>query len=136
MAADSVQAADDVRDVGAEDPAICVDLVDDYVAEVAEEPAPSAVVWEDTLVEHVGVREDDARLAPQLSARGLRSVAVVGAGFDHVRQRGFQLGVSAEAAKLVLGQGLGGKEIERRGISGLRISDCGLPACWRLAALS
>ena len=51
------EAAQQVREVGAEDAAEDVELVDHDIAESPEEGVPPAVVGEDAGVEHLGVRE-------------------------------------------------------------------------------
>jgi hypothetical protein len=73
------EAAQDVGDVGAEDAAVHVGLVDDDVAQVVEDVLPTAVtvVGEDPDGEHVRVREDDVRLGTNVAAQVVRRVPVV-----------------------------------------------------------
>jgi len=70
------------------------------------------VVGQDANVEHVGVGQEDVGLAAQPGAGRLRSVAVVDA-----KASGAQLlaGQLLQAAELVLGQGLGRKEVQGAG---------------------
>ena len=67
-AGDAAQAAQDVADVGAEDAAVDVRLVDHDDREVGEEVRPRGVVREDPEVEHVGVGEDDVGVAADRGA--------------------------------------------------------------------
>ena len=57
VGADPAQAPQDVGHVAAEDPAQHVQLVDDDVAQAAQERSPPLVVGEDADVQHVGVGE-------------------------------------------------------------------------------
>ncbi len=74
------QAPEHVPDVRAEDPAVDVRLVDDDETEVVERVAPAIVVGQDADVEHVRVREDHVRRAPDVRATLDRRVAVVDRG--------------------------------------------------------
>ena len=76
--ADAVQAAKKVQDVGAKDAAVCVQLVDDHVAQASEEAGPSLVEGQDARVQHVRRGEEHVRrLGANLPAAMARSVAVV-----------------------------------------------------------
>jgi hypothetical protein len=96
-----------VGDVGAEDAAVDVRLVDDDDREVGEHVRPGPVVREDPEVQHVRVREDHVRLAADLGALLARRVAVVDRGphAGHAERR--------ERARLVLRERLGRVEVER-----------------------
>jgi len=86
-----------------------VGLVDDDKAQVGKKVGPQGVVGQDAEVEHVGVCEEDVGLAAQPGAGRLGCVAVVDA-----KAGGTQLimGQLVQAAELVLGEGLGGEEVE------------------------
>ena len=104
----------DQRDVRPEDPAIGVNLVDHDIAQPAEEPSPLRVIRQDPLVQHVGVREDEVPLLPELPPGRDAGVAVVHAG-PHVRPQraGARVEQPPERLELVLRQRLGRKEIQR-----------------------
>ena len=100
------QPAEDVRDVRAEHPAVCVGLVDDDPSEVREKVSPALVMGEDPDVEHVGVRQHQVGASPDRRPLLARGVPVV----DRLAQvRRAQL---AELPRLVLGEGLGRVEVE------------------------
>ena len=104
---DPPQPAEDVADVGTEDAAVDVRLVDHHVGEVREHVAPAVVVGQDADVEHVGVRQDEVRpLADLPAALGL-GIAVVDRRPD---ARHLQRGQGAE---LILGERLRRVEVER-----------------------
>ncbi len=116
---DAFDAAQDVRHVRAKDTTISVRFVDDDVFQVGEEIGPVGVMRQDAGVEHVGVGEDDARTGTDLGAVGGGRVAVVD-GWDErlaVWCQAVQGGEEvAEAGELVLGQRLGGEDVERAGV--------------------
>ncbi len=95
-----------VGDVGAEDAAVGVGLVDDDPAEVGEEVAPALVVGQDADVQHVRVGEDEVAAAADRRPLLARRVAVV----DRLAQPG--RAQRAQLARLVLGQRLGRVEVE------------------------
>ena len=74
---DAAQPAQDVGDVGAEDAAVDVRLVDHDDGEVGEEVRPRGVVGQDPDVEHVGVREHEVRPPADGQALLAPGVAVV-----------------------------------------------------------
>ena len=89
-------------------------LVNDHPAEVGEEVAPALVVGEDGHVQHVRVGQDQVCLAADGRPLLPRGVAVV----DRLAQsRRAQL---AQLAGLVLGQSLGGVEVERASLGLVR----------------
>ena len=106
--ADPPQPAQHVRDVRAEDAAVVVALVDDDVAQRAEEARPPLMTGEHRTVQHVGVGQDVlaevARPVPLLPG----AVTVVG----HRAHVDAQL---AQPGQLVLGERLGGREVEDAG---------------------
>ena len=67
-------------------------------------------------MQHVGIAEDDVRLVAELLARGRRRIAVVHAGAQRARELDASRGEPREALELVLGERLGGKEVERGGV--------------------
>ena len=112
-AADPDQTPEHVRQVGAEDPPVDVELVDDDVLEVREELLPLRVVGEDPGVEHVGVRDDDVALPADRLPGVVGGVPVVGVGLDvglHLADQAVDL------VHLVLGEGLGREEVEGAGL--------------------
>ena len=107
--ADAPEPADDVGDVGAEDAAVDVGLVEDDVAKAAEKGPPHVSVGQDAQVQHVRVREHDVGGPADLAPLLLGGIAVVG---GVPRGDGKALAKLAQLAKLVLGQGLGGVEVQ------------------------
>ncbi len=71
------QPPEHVGDVGAEDAAVDVRLVDDDEAELRDELRPALVMGEQADVDHVGVRQDQVRTAPDRGALLARGVTVV-----------------------------------------------------------
>ena len=110
--ADAAQPAEDVRDVGAEDPPVHVRLVDDHVAEVVEDVLPAAVgvVREDPDGEHVRVREDDVRFLADSSAKVVRGIAVVDPHGEAAQAKRVQ------RSGLILGERLRRVEVQRAGV--------------------
>jgi hypothetical protein len=92
---------------------MAVQLVHHHVAQVLEQLHPLGVVREDPLVQHVGVGDHDVGARTDGLARVLRRVAVVREGPD-VGAHGLDHAV--ELGQLVLGQGLGGKEVQRASV--------------------
>ena len=74
---DPSQAAQHVRDVRPENPAVDVRLVDHHHREVREQLAPGAVIREDPEVQHIRVAQHHVRAPADLRARLARRVAVV-----------------------------------------------------------
>ena len=87
-------------DVRAEDAAQHVRLVDGHDLQIAKEVGPGLVVGQDADVQHVGVGEQDVRPAPDVGAKGVGRVPVIGRRMDAAQPEGFDL------AELVLGQSL------------------------------
>ncbi len=108
-AADAAKTTHDVRDVAPEHAAVLVQLVDDDVAEILEQLHPLGVVRQDGGVEHVGIGDDDVARLPHLAASVTGRVAVVGEGANVGAEVADQL---VQLLHLVLGEGLGGEEIE------------------------
>ena len=111
--------AKDVSNVGAEDAAVDVRLVDDDIAEVGEDITPAVVVRQDADMEHVRVGEDQVRPLANLPPLGPGCVAVIDRGLDPWRA---ELG---QRTNLVLGQRLRRVEVERPqlGLAGKGVED-------------
>ncbi len=127
-AADPDQTPEHIRQVGAEDAPVDVELVDDHVLEVREELLPLRVVGKDPGVEHVGVRDDDVALPADRLAGVVGGVPVVGVGLDvglHLADQAVDL------VHLVLGEGLGRERGRGRGSPALRGSSGGPGGCSR-----
>ncbi len=114
MPAHAPQAADDVREVAAEDAAIRVQLVDDDEAQVLEEFGPPRVVRQDARVQHVGIAEHDVRARADGPARVLRRIAVVGEDADVVRPFGAdQLRELVQFRQLILRERFRREQVQR-----------------------
>ena len=94
----------ELGDVAAEHATERVQLVDDDVAEPAEEGGPPLVVREEPRVEHLRVREHHRGVLAHPRALLGAGVAVVGAGPDPGQVEG------GEGAQLIVGEGLGGEQ--------------------------
>ena len=108
VAADAREPSQHVGEVAAEDAAIRVQLVDHDVAEILEEVHPLGVVRQDAGVEHVGIGEHEVGPRAHRAAGVLRSVTVVRV-HAHVGQRLREL---RQLGELILGEGLGGEQIQ------------------------
>ena len=106
----AAQTAQHVGDVAAEDPAVDVGLVDDDVAQVEEQVGPALVVGQEAHVEHVGVGQQQAPPLAGHASRRRGRVAVVDGQLDLAARHG------AQPADLVLGERLGGVEVEGAGV--------------------
>ena len=91
----------------AEHAAVHVGLVDHDNAQVVEDVAPAVVVWEDAEMQHVRVREDRVRGAPDMRALPDGRVAVVDRGSQGAQAE------AGEPARLILREGLRRVEEER-----------------------
>ncbi len=109
VAADAQEPPEHVRQVAPEHAAVRVELVDDDVAKVLEEPDPLRVVRQDPRVEHVGVRQHHVGAGPDGAPGVLGRVPVVGVDAQ-LRQGARQL---LELRQLVLRERLRGEEVER-----------------------
>ena len=111
------EAAQHVRDMGAEHPAVDVRLVDDDVGEVREDVSPAVVVREDADVEHVRIREDEVRPLADLPAPLAGGVAVVDRRPEPLQSE------CRECSSLILRERLGGVEVEgpRLGLAHYRV---------------
>ena len=95
----------DVGDMGAEDAAVVVTLVDHDVLQRAQEPGPALVAGEERTVQHVGVGEDVLSMVARPVALLVAAVAVVG-GDPYVETE------RTDRGHLVVGQGLRRGEVE------------------------
>ncbi len=112
-AADPEQPAQHVGEVGAEEATVGVQLVDDDVAERAQQPGPAGVVGQDAAVQHVWVGHHDVPALPDGAAQPGGRVPVEGGGAQAVAALGSQLPDQvAQPGELVLGEGLGREEPE------------------------
>ena len=107
--ADSLQTPEEVGQVATEHAAVGVQLVDDHVLQVLEDPRPLRVVGEDPLVQHVGVRQDDVCARPNRRANILRRVPIIGMNTDVRIQR---VGPLQEVIHLVVGERLGREKVQ------------------------
>jgi hypothetical protein len=110
VGADPSQAANEVRDVAAEEAAVGMQLVDDDEPQVLEELEPLRVVRKNRRMEHVRVRDHDLPGRAHDAADVRRRVAVVGVRLQADVGR---LGERAQLHELVRGQRLRGEEVER-----------------------
>ena len=85
-------------------------LIDDDDREVGEQHLPCGMVGQDAHMEHVGVGQHDVGIAADVRARLARGVAVVDRGANALGQP-----EARQRARLVLGERLGGVEVERAG---------------------
>ncbi len=99
--------------MAAEDTAVGVDLVEHDVAQVREEGRPAGVVGQDAGVQHVGIGNHQASLTPDGWPRAPGRIAVVGRRVQFRRQG---LIPDRQLSQLILGQGLGGEEVEGAGV--------------------
>jgi hypothetical protein len=93
----------------AEDAAIGVGLIDDHVAQAAEELIPVGVVRQDAGMQHVWVGQYDAGILADGGAVLLRGVAVIDSRCQVPGIRSQAEG--CQGGELVLGECLGGKDI-------------------------
>ena len=124
--ADSAEAAQEQRHVGAEDAAVRVGLVDDDGVQALQEGGPALVVGQDAGVQHVRVGEEHVGRSADARALVVGGVAVV----DREGRRGPRRGKLAEGGELVLRQRFGGVEEQgaRRPVLQPLVEDGGLEA--------
>jgi hypothetical protein len=114
---DPLEPPQHLGDVGAEDAAVGVELVDHHHGEVAEEALPGGVVGQDAGVQHVGRRDEHVRrIVPQLAPLRGGGVAVVDRDADPRARNAQRARVLLQAPALVLLERLQGKEVERAGL--------------------
>ena len=113
-ATDPPQPAEDVGHVGAEDPTVAVQLVHHHEGQALEELGPLGVMGQNPLVEHVRIAHHDVAAGAHRLAGIPRGVAVEGIGAHPLPSQRFKFPPDfGQLGHLVLGQGLGGEEIER-----------------------
>src|SRR6185295_14846027 len=115
--AQPAQAPQDLGDVGAEDAPVGVALVDDDIAQRAQEGGPPGVGGKYAPVQHVRIGEDVVGVLAYPFAFLDRCVAVVDGGADRVAQG---LGEGLHRAALVGREGLGGGQVEGGGTASVR----------------
>ena len=103
----TLEPANDIGNMRAEDSAVGVGFVDDNEFEVGKKIAPVGVMRQDTRVQHVWICENDAGSFTNGRAMRLRRVTVV----DGRYQVPGIMSQGMERRKLVLGEGFGGEEI-------------------------
>ena len=111
----ALEPPEDVGDVRAEHAAIGVCFVDHHERQVAEKTGPRGVVGQDAHVEHVGVAQDQAGTLADRRPCRRRGVSVVRGGEDRAAL-GQVSRKRPERAELVVGQGLGGEQVQRAGL--------------------
>ncbi len=92
-------------------------LIQHNIGKVPEQLAPARVIGQDSRVEHVGVGDEDARLAPGRRPRRRPRIAIVCGHQTAVQPEAFQ--VIPDTLQLIVRQSLGRKE-EQRGLSALQ----------------
>ena len=116
----AIEAAQHLRDVGAEDAAVGVELVDDHERQPLEESSPGRVVGEDARVQHVGRGDQHVRrVVAQLLSRGGGCVAVVDRRANARAGQSERAGVFLEALALILLE-----RFQREQIEGARLGVC------------
>ena len=110
MGAHPAEPPEQVGQMAAEHPAVGVHFVDDDEAQVLEELGPLRVVGEDARMEHVRIRDDDVRPRADAAPGVSRGVPVVDIGADVLPEQILQV---EDLLLLVLGERLGGEEVER-----------------------
>ncbi len=110
------QPAEDLGEVGAENPPIGMEFIDHHKAEIAEEHLPLGVEGKKAQMDHVRVGNDDrGKGLPDFFPPVAGGVPVIDLGLE--RKAGLERGDElAEGFELVLLQGLQGKEVKRFGI--------------------
>ena len=115
MLRDSPKTSDDVRDMTPKDPSVGVEFVDDDEAQVLEELRPAGVVREDPRVEHVRVGHDYVTVIADSASRVRGGVTVEGERSNRLTHG---LDEIVERDVLVLGEGLGGEDVQRTSLAG------------------
>src|SRR5207245_2882114 len=110
---DAAQPAKNVAQVASENSAVGVQLVEDNVTQIFEEPRPSRVVWQNSRVQHVRIGENDVALFADRFARVGRRVAVIRENAEAVLQALVQV---VKFGELVLRESFRRKKIECAGI--------------------
>ena len=88
-----------------------VQFVQHYKFEVLKKPAPFSVMRQDAPVEHIGIAENDMTMRAYRRPRVLRRIAIV--GIDTNTACAKRVCPAHEVVQLIVGEGLGGVEVER-----------------------
>ncbi len=126
MRHDPAQPAQHVSHVRAEHPAVLVALVDDHVAQPAEEPGPAGVPGKQRLMQHVRRGQQVPGVTAGPVALGPGRVAVERGGLDPGQAQG------ADRGQLVGGQRLGRRHVQH-GLAGQHRGQRGQQVAERLA---
>ncbi len=102
-----------IRQMTPKHTSIGVELIDHHKPQVLEQLGPPRMVRQDPGVEHLGVAEHDLSAPPNNATSVLRRVAIVGEGADVLSVRPQSVGQAVKLRQLVLGESLGGKQIQR-----------------------
>ena len=114
MGADTHQPTDHVCHVGPKHAAVGVQFVQHDIAQATEKARPAWVMRQNALMQHVRVRQDNAAFFPKPAPHVGRGVAVICAQYE--LEFRVQFTEAEQAPRLILGQGLGGKHVERCGV--------------------
>ncbi len=78
MGAYACKTAHDIGQMGAEHSPVSMNLVDDNITKVSEEPIPSRVLGQYPLMKHIRIGEDDVAAVPDFPAQALGCITVIG----------------------------------------------------------
>ena len=107
---DTAQAAKDITQMTAENAPVSVQLVEDDVAQILEQPRPARVVREDAGVQHVGIRQDHVAFFANGFSRVGGRVTIVGKNAETIFEALVQV---VEFCELILRERLRGEKIKR-----------------------
>jgi hypothetical protein len=108
VTADALEPPQHIGEMTSENPPVGVKLVDHHVAEILKEVHPLGVMRQDPRVEHVRIGQHEVGASAHGAPRVLRRIPVIGV-HAHVGQRLAELD---QLRELVLGEGLGRKQVE------------------------
>lgn len=92
-----------------EDPPVLMDFIYHHIFQILEELHPLCVVREDSGVQHVWIGDDDMSCGTDSFSGIDRGIAIIGVRLDINIQSSDQ---SVEFVQLILGEGLGGEEVD------------------------
>ena len=107
---DPDQPPDDVRQVASEHPTIHVEFVDNDIPKIHKKFLPFRVVRQDASMQHIGIGDHYMALLSYCLSGICRRISVIGESFDIGPEFPDQ---SMDFMHLILGQGLGGKHVQR-----------------------
>ncbi len=107
--ADTVQPPQDIGHMRSENTPVGMELVDHDEFQVLEEGQPFGMVRKNTRMEHIGIGDHNIALRTDGLPRVLGSISIIGKGFDRFLNLPDQV---LKFEHLILGKGLGGKEIK------------------------